>query len=224
MSSRCSGIFLEPSDHVRLGGNPEGRELAVRCCSDTELPGFRKFSGEDTCPYAGTEIDGQCYKEVNYQDAVRLCSSIGARLCTKDELERRCTFGTGCDYNNLQIWTRTSGASGYFLPDDNSFKIVNTGTGDSDIQTTFSCRGGMTGATSMAILTYDETSCAAQCIFRIPWTQYRNHCNENPEGSFAFTIPGPFPTGTDLYIGNAAGRVANSFGLECEGQLSVSFQ
>mmetsp|Transcript_35782 Transcript_35782/g.86552 ORF Transcript_35782/g.86552 Transcript_35782/m.86552 type:complete len:575 (+) Transcript_35782:52-1776(+) len=220
MSNRCSGIFLEPPTNVRLGGEPEGRELAVRCCSDTELPNFRQFSGDASCPFAGTELNGQCYKEVDYQEAVRLCGSVGARLCTKDEMERRCTFGTGCDYNNLQIWTSTPGASGYFEDTENSFKIVTASQDDTEIQATYPCRGGLTGASSIGMLTFNEAECrSAECLFRIPYTQYRRYCTDNPDGAFAFTIPGPFTADFKLYIGNAA----ESWDLQCEQQLSVSF-
>ncbi|KAL3943875.1 MAG: hypothetical protein SGBAC_002033 [Bacillariaceae sp.] len=218
MSTRCSGVFLEPSTNVRLGGDPGGVELAVRCCSDTELPGFRKLPDDDMCPFAGTAINGQCYKEVVLDEAERLCSSIGARLCTKDEMDRRCTFGTGCDYNNLQIWTSTSGAAGYFEASDNSFKTVTLRKDDTETRVTYPCRGGITGDTSMGMLTYNEDDCTAECLFRIPWTQYRRYCSGNPDGAFSFTIPGPFAEDTELYIGNAA----SSWDLECAVQLSVS--
>ncbi|CAJ1961955.1 unnamed protein product [Cylindrotheca closterium] len=218
MSNRCTGIFLEPSNNVRIAGNPNGVELAVRCCSNTQLPNFKQFAEEPTCPFAGSSIDGQCYKEVVYQEAVGLCSSIGARLCTKAEMELRCTFGSGCDFNNLQIWTSTSGVFGYFEDSENSFKVVTAGAADTEIQTTFPCRGGQTAATSIGMLTFDENACTAECRFRIPYTQYRRYCTENPEGAFSFTIPGPFTAGFELYIGNAA----SSWDLPCEVQLSVS--
>jgi len=213
-SNECIGTILELSNTVRRGGDPNGLEIAVRCCSDTELPNFSQRG--DTCPFAETEINGECYRSVVYQEAVSLCASIGARLCTKDELERRCTTGTGCGHNDHPVWSSTSGTAGYFDAGDNSFKIVTPSQDDTEIQETFSCRDGITA--DLGILTFDEDACSASCLFSIPYAEFENYCTDNPEGVFSFTIPGPFPPDTELYIGN----VADSFDLQCEGQLSIS--
>ena len=44
-----------------------------------------------------------------FNRAVAICSENGARLCTKNELEEKCSANTGCAFNEELIWSSTSG-------------------------------------------------------------------------------------------------------------------
>ncbi|KAL3933477.1 MAG: hypothetical protein SGBAC_010381 [Bacillariaceae sp.] len=80
-----------------------GTDVAVRCCSDVEQPGFLQIY--PSCPYADSEIGGVCHDSVTYHEANDLCGSVGARLCTVTELEQGCTAGTGCSHDEKMIWS-----------------------------------------------------------------------------------------------------------------------
>ncbi|CAJ1943931.1 unnamed protein product [Cylindrotheca closterium] len=87
----CSGLpaTLQNSNYERIGGT--GSEIAIRCCSDTSLPGFSKQAS--SCPYAESFLGGVCYNSVSHHEAVDLCSGLGARLCTQAELDGNCARG-----------------------------------------------------------------------------------------------------------------------------------
>jgi len=84
----------------------------VRCCADTQLPDFtHKFARcESTIGYkvyGESKIDGVCYADKTYTEAVGICGSVGSRLCTAEELLADCTSETGCMFNNEMIWSST---------------------------------------------------------------------------------------------------------------------
>mmetsp|Transcript_36142 Transcript_36142/g.87378 ORF Transcript_36142/g.87378 Transcript_36142/m.87378 type:complete len:620 (-) Transcript_36142:2728-4587(-) len=83
-----------------------GADIAVRCCSDTAITNWTQYVG---CPYATSVFSGNCYRSKNWYDAGVLCGSVGARLCTRTEIENHCTSGTGCAHNNRPCWSSTSG-------------------------------------------------------------------------------------------------------------------
>jgi len=43
----------------------------------------------------------------NWSEASDICTSVGARLCTKDELVADCSAGGGCQFNSQMIWSST---------------------------------------------------------------------------------------------------------------------
>jgi len=77
----------------------------VRCCSDTEKEGWTKKSKCDV--WVASKIDGKCHKNKNFLEAKCICEEAGARLCTKEELEKNCSVGTGCGLDTKLIWTMT---------------------------------------------------------------------------------------------------------------------
>ena len=84
-------------------------EHEVRCCSDTELPGFQQRNGcsvwaESQFASVGSGAAG-CVHEASFAMASSTCEEAGARLCTVDEMERDCTAGTGCAHDEDLIWT-----------------------------------------------------------------------------------------------------------------------
>ncbi|CAJ1945920.1 unnamed protein product [Cylindrotheca closterium] len=103
----CSGLpaTLQNSNYESIGGT--GREIAIRCCSDTSLPGFRKRT--TSCPYAESPLAGVCYNSVTHHEAVDLCTGLGARLCTQAELDGDCARGSGCGHDGRWVWTSDPG-------------------------------------------------------------------------------------------------------------------
>ena len=75
----------------------------LRCCSDTELPGYQQkpFCGvwaESQFLSVGDGGDG-CIDGADYSEAQSVCYADGARMCTKDEVTLGCTAGTGCNHD-----------------------------------------------------------------------------------------------------------------------------
>jgi hypothetical protein len=56
------------------------------------------------------DADGLCHNGGNrdHSSAVAICSRIGARLCSLDEVQNRAARGAGCKLNKLPIWTSTA--------------------------------------------------------------------------------------------------------------------
>jgi len=78
----------------------------VRCCSDDAT----------SC----TTVS-DCQKTVdvvNYDDAVAECTSIGMRLCTKDELLTEVCCGTGGQCDSHAVWTSTPYVESSYYVDD----------------------------------------------------------------------------------------------------------
>merc|ERR1719420_2691557 len=75
---------------------------AIRCCSDTQKSAWKK---NNNCDVWGGSDEGASWKCTmgTYDEALELCASQGARLCTKAEL--KCTKGSGCGYDNKMTWT-----------------------------------------------------------------------------------------------------------------------
>ena len=52
--------------------------------------------------------------EATWQTAQDACQSLGARLCTRNEVENGETRGTGCSYDKLLIWTSSECGAGMY--------------------------------------------------------------------------------------------------------------
>ena len=69
----------------------------VRCCVDdlNDITGggddWKKRSGCDV--WGESHINKQCHSQKTFAEAVDICSSVGARLCTQAELENDCPRG-----------------------------------------------------------------------------------------------------------------------------------
>merc|ERR1712176_1078704 len=86
---------------------PDGALHEVRCCSDVNLPGWTKSTKCDI--WTESQFDGTCQENKSYCEAHNICSDAGGRLCTKIELEAKCTKGTGCGFDNDLIWSQMEG-------------------------------------------------------------------------------------------------------------------
>eukprot|EP00591_Stephanopyxis_turris_P001500 CAMPEP_0195510942 /NCGR_PEP_ID=MMETSP0794_2-20130614/3436_1 /TAXON_ID=515487 /ORGANISM="Stephanopyxis turris, Strain CCMP 815" /LENGTH=468 /DNA_ID=CAMNT_0040638465 /DNA_START=72 /DNA_END=1475 /DNA_ORIENTATION=- len=89
------------NEEVHLAEEHELHE--VRCCSDSMITGWKKMSNCDV--WGGSSIDGKCHHRKNFGEAEMICGSVGARLCTKIELERDCAKNTGCQFNEDLVWS-----------------------------------------------------------------------------------------------------------------------
>ena len=84
---------------------------AVRCCSDVQVTGWKKQSFCDV--WAASDVWGAC-QEMNWSDARKFCQSQSARLCTRTELEQKCSKDTGCLYDAKLVWSSTPAADGMY--------------------------------------------------------------------------------------------------------------
>merc|ERR1712087_181517 len=93
--------FLAPNDALH----------EVRCCSNVSLLSWTKSTECDI--WVQTQFDGnKCHENKSYCEANKICAHAGGRLCTKAELEAKCTIGTGCEFDNDLIWSQTEGILG----------------------------------------------------------------------------------------------------------------
>ena len=68
----------------------------VRCCTESlvNITGGDNWNKRSGCDVWGeSHINGVCHAQKTHDEAVDICSSVGARLCTKDELENDCPRG-----------------------------------------------------------------------------------------------------------------------------------
>ena len=57
---------------------------------------------------SASRISGQCHRSlVTHTEAAEVCDTVGARLCTRPELELDFARGSGCGNDNRMIWTST---------------------------------------------------------------------------------------------------------------------
>merc|ERR1712007_169802 len=83
----------------------------VRCCADEDLdPTTSHWNQHRNCRNANHGVWGEsnvpeCYSEKNYTEAISICESVGAHLCTEQELLDDCTRGTGCGYDSKRVWS-----------------------------------------------------------------------------------------------------------------------
>lgn len=103
----------------------ESTSPRVRCCADrivsrpppppttakscVELGWRFRYGNDDVC---GTSHQGfaenggrRCLSARTHSFANDMCSAVGGRLCTADELARDATRGTGCGHDNRLVWT-----------------------------------------------------------------------------------------------------------------------
>src|SRR3989338_3867614 len=111
----------------------DGVADGVDNCIDTRNPdqADSDYLSKNTCDTLGWETDnsftnndlntvcgasfilGGCSSYKTYLEAKLFCESEGARLCTVEELRNDETIKTGCSYDNLNVWTRSTCSTGY---------------------------------------------------------------------------------------------------------------
>merc|ERR1739848_827749 len=84
-------------------------KLSTRCAA--VLFGIKLSGQTENCNvWIRTEFEDEtCYENKSYYEAQNICVSAGGRLCTKTELEGKCTEDSGCGFDNDLIWSDTQG-------------------------------------------------------------------------------------------------------------------
>jgi hypothetical protein len=128
LSPSVSGTYLlgcgASSYSTACAGNTAATNTAeeheVRCCKDSTDTDDLSSSGwtrgstnwtptSSTCTnvWARSEdADGNC-QTLNFWEARAMCTDLGGRLCTSEELLEDCTRGSGCGGDQLMIWSST---------------------------------------------------------------------------------------------------------------------
>lgn len=87
---------------------------ALRCCADSQLDGQFQRSGSACTVYhnsfygykTGAGNHAECTEgKVNFRQGWEFCRNLGARMCTKAEVESNCVSGSGCGADRQMIWT-----------------------------------------------------------------------------------------------------------------------
>ena len=87
----------------RAGSSPP---VNPRCCEELEAIGFDSSRGSSDSVCGASKWPSQgCTSATSLANAEKLCSSIGARLCSLEELRRGEVRGTGCRLNSRKVWT-----------------------------------------------------------------------------------------------------------------------
>jgi len=81
----------------------------VRCCADSDPGGWLLNSHRGCNVFAQSNIP-DCHM-ADYSSSVQLCSDVGGRLCTREELEypNLCAANSGCGFNGQMVWSSTEG-------------------------------------------------------------------------------------------------------------------
>ncbi|KAJ8606766.1 hypothetical protein CTAYLR_009564 [Chrysophaeum taylorii] len=89
------GIFLDEDDPDILYAHEDDAVAGVRCCNGDE---------------GSSECDAPC-ELVSFSEAKQRCAAKGSGwgLCTSTQVYDGQTKGTGCSYDGLHVWTKTTG-------------------------------------------------------------------------------------------------------------------
>eukprot|EP00039_Didymoeca_costata_P009674 m.128692 g.128692 ORF g.128692 m.128692 type:complete len:2513 (+) comp14564_c0_seq1:55-7593(+) len=123
-----SGYCIRERQRSRRGNNQRKNKLAVVNPSPLHLSqknclqlGWAQVSTMGVCASKRIhESEQQCMrKSVTFAQAVTLCQSIGARLCSLDETRNIHSVNAnsidGCDVSRQSTWTRTQCSSGFLV-------------------------------------------------------------------------------------------------------------
>ena len=122
--STCPKNCTELGFKVNAGGSADSLDI---CGSST-------FDGTTCLP-----------SEATWQTAQDACQSLGARLCTREEVENGETRGTGCSYDNFLVWTSSEcGAGMYWTPRGDGASIFTVCTSATDNTMVVRCCGDVT--------------------------------------------------------------------------------
>ncbi|MGB0589717.1 MAG: proprotein convertase P-domain-containing protein [Myxococcota bacterium] len=81
-----------------------GRPASTSTCSEL---GWTALGSNGSSAVCGESDVPGCNADKTYDEAVAVCTAIGARLCTYGELNNDEAAGTGCGYDNSRVWTST---------------------------------------------------------------------------------------------------------------------
>ena len=63
---------------------------------------------------AASSIPQSCYRGLMFKEALAICTTYGARLCTLHELSKNATAGTGCGLDDHMVWSSSSCGLGQY--------------------------------------------------------------------------------------------------------------
>ncbi|KAL7548652.1 hypothetical protein ACHAWF_011924 [Thalassiosira exigua] len=101
----CGSSAMPCSGRSRPADVDESHEL--RCCADSEIPGFFRHEACDLEVWSESQFEGTCYHGVTWNEGVSICATHRARLCTEDEILADCARGSGCSHDGDMIWSST---------------------------------------------------------------------------------------------------------------------
>jgi len=84
----------------------------VRCCSDAAIDGWKAASSGGRSVWGESDDTSEgwaCTSNAPFSRAQEICTSVGARLCTAQELRDDVTAATGCNHDSDLIWTSNAG-------------------------------------------------------------------------------------------------------------------
>ena len=68
------------------------------------------------CSYSMGITGSSCLESKTWYEAYDFCDSVGARLCTTDEIKSGMTSGSGCNFDGKMVWTGTPcDSNGFYL-------------------------------------------------------------------------------------------------------------
>jgi len=99
---RCGAVGAMMVDRDETADADLSITHEVRCCSENYHTAWKRNAGCDV--YGGSNVP-TCIHSNTYQQAEETCARVGARLCSKEELQNDCTRGSGCSHDVDYIWT-----------------------------------------------------------------------------------------------------------------------
>ena len=85
-----------------------GGTSSVDSCTDLGWTNANTYGSSVVCGESDLSPLAGCSGFLSYGDATNFCLGAGARLCTVDEMSNDEARGTGCSYDDDQLWTQTS--------------------------------------------------------------------------------------------------------------------
>lgn len=77
--------------------------------------GFAPNTTNHNADCGGSDNGWACINQAKWIDAYEVCHNVGARLCTKEELEDEAASNSGCGHDARLIWSATGCTSGGFM-------------------------------------------------------------------------------------------------------------
>lgn len=111
----CEMIVNDESLHIhrgipfRLNYNlPQGQVV----CADTYV-GYPEGGNPERNPWTARLGQKDC-EQFSFEEAKELCNSVGARMCSADELQFGAGQGSGCNGDNSLLFSSTECINGYY--------------------------------------------------------------------------------------------------------------